>query len=97
MARPTLIRLSAITPKPTLHPIITSVAATVETVAALADADAAFAPSAPSLAVAEPSLLLLALASGGLGKAIGNADPFHTLGFRCGFVRGGEEAGIGSD
>jgi hypothetical protein len=59
---------------PALHPILTSTAATVGTGAALADADAGVTPGAPSLAVAEPSLLLLVLASGALGRAIGNAD-----------------------
>ena len=75
---------------PALHPIITSIAATVQT-------DASLTPGAPSLAVAEPSLLLLALPSDALGRVIGNADTFHALGYRCGFVFGGVEAGIGGD
>src|ERR1700755_625626 len=32
-----------------------------------------------------------------LEERIGNADTFHALGYRSGFVRGGVEAGIGSD
>ena len=69
---------------------MTSIAATVETVAGAAGADTAFAPGAPSLPVAEPSLLLLALASGTPGRAIGNADTSHP-GLRCGSVPGGVE------
>ena len=46
---------------PALHPIITSIAATVEAVATLADADAALAPGAPSLNLTHDDVLIMLL------------------------------------
>src|SRR5271166_2263565 len=82
---------------PAFHPVVAAIAAALETMSALAHTDASLAPGAPSLPVAEPPLLLLPLARRALGRPIGNAHTFHSLGFRCGFVLGGVEAGIGSD
>src|SRR6266508_1994203 len=59
-------------PDPALHAGFALVPATVEAVAAFDDADASLASGAPFLAVAEPALLLLALALGALGGAIGD-------------------------
>jgi hypothetical protein len=86
---PKLIRLSAITPRPTQR----------------------FIPSSPRyrrrlrpwrrlatlMPVAEPSLLLLAPAHSTLRGVVGDADPFHALGFRLSFVPGGVEAGVSGD
>ena len=82
---------------PALHSVLAAISAAVEAMAAFADADTAFAASAPSLPVAEPSLLLLAPALSTLRGVIGDADPFHALGFRRSFVLGRVEAAISGD
>src|SRR5215472_3396976 len=79
---------------PALHSIVARIAASVETMPTLADADAPLAPGAPSLAAAEPALLLLTLARGTLGRAIGNADTFDAFGVRGDLVLGGVEASV---
>jgi hypothetical protein len=68
-ARPMLIRLSAMTPKPTQRfmPSCPFVAAAVEAVASLQEADASFTAGAPLLGIAEPALLLEPLAICALG------------------------------
>ena len=68
-------------PDPALHAGIAFVAAAVEPVSPFDHADAPLASGPPFLAVAEPALLLLALALGALGGAIGNADAFDALAF----------------
>ena len=79
-------------PDPTVHSGVTLVSASVETVPPLGDADASLAAGPPLLAVAEPALPLLTLALGTLGRAVGNADPFYALGFRCCLVLGRVDA-----
>ena len=58
-------------PDPALDPVIALVSTAGEAVPAFDDADASLASGAPFLAVAEPALLLLALARGAFGGAIG--------------------------
>src|SRR5215510_1052190 len=84
-------------PDPALHSIVAGIAASVETMPTLADADAPLASGAPSLATAEPALLLLALAVGALGGAIGYANTFDASGVRRTLVLGGVEAGVSRD
>ena len=84
-------------PDPALHSIVAGIPASVETMPTLAYTDASLAPGAPSLAAAEPALLLLALAVGALGGAIGKADTFDASGVRRDLVFGGVEAGVGRE
>src|SRR5260370_13587988 len=81
-------------PDPTLHSGVALVSAAVETVPPLGDADASLAACPSLLAVAEPALPLLTLALGTLSRAVGNADAFYALGFRCCLVLGGVKRGI---
>src|ERR1700681_1092750 len=89
-ARPMLMRLSPITPKPTQRcmPRSPPVPAAVEPVAALQHADAAFTAGPPFLPVAEPGFLLFPLPFGALGVAIGNADALDSLFVRRLFIAG---------
>src|SRR5437867_2513385 len=82
---------------PALHSDKALVTAAVEPVAALDHADASLAAGAPLLTIAEPALLLLALAFGAFGRAIGNADPLDSFRFRCRLVLIGIERRIGRD
>ena len=66
-------------PDPTLHSGVALVAAAAKPVPPFDHADASLASGPPFLAVAEPTLLLLALALGAFGRAIGNADAFDAL------------------
>ena len=73
-------------PDPALDPVIALVSTAGEAVPAFDDADASLASGAPFLAVAEPALLLLALARGAFGGAIGDVDaldasPFAAVSF----------------
>ena len=79
---------------PALHSSISSVPAAGKPVPPLDHADASFASGPPLLAVAEPALLLLAFAFRAPGVAIGNADAFDALCFRCGLVFDGIECGV---
>src|SRR5271165_2588399 len=81
-------------PDPALHSGVAFVAAAVEAVSALGDADASLASGAPFLALAKPALLLLALARGALGGAIGNAHALDALGFGRPLVVSGIECGV---
>src|SRR6266480_8059217 len=91
-----LMRLSEITPNPTQRfiSIIAFVSAAAESVSPFDSADASLASGPPFLAVAEPALLLLTVALGAFCGAIGNADPFDPLGFRCRLVGSGVEGSI---
>ena len=84
-------------PDPALHSIVAGIPASVETMPTLAYTNAPLAPGAPSLAAAEPAFLLLTLAVGALGGAIGNADTFDASGVRRDLVFGGVEAGVGRE
>jgi hypothetical protein len=99
IVRPILMRLSAMTPRPTrrLNPSSPSISAPLETMSALAHADAPLTPGAPSLPVAEPPLLLLSLARGALAGAIGDADPLDAFGLRRSLVLAGIKSGISGD
>src|SRR6266436_10111530 len=81
-------------PDPTPHSIFALVSAAVEPVSPLDHADTSLASGPPFLAVAEPALLLLAFALGAFAGAIGNADAFDALRFRCGLVLGGVECSV---
>ena len=79
--------MSPITPSPTQsHAAVALVPAAVEPMAPLDHADAALRSRAPLLAVAEPAFLLLALALGALGGAVGHTHPLHALGLRSRLV-----------
>jgi hypothetical protein len=84
-------------PDPALYSSVALVAAAIQPVSSLDHADAALTTrSAISGRCGTNALLLLALTFRALGRAIGNADAFDTLRFRCCLVFGGVERGIRS-
>src|SRR5882757_8037646 len=94
-----LMRLSAITPSPTQRfipasPLYRQRSRPCRRLATL------MRPSHPVrhfLAIAEPALPLLTLELGTLCRAIGDANAFDALGFRCCLVLGGVECGVRRD
>ncbi len=93
--RPILMRLSAITPRRTMHACIAFIEAAAQSVASLEHADATFAADAPSLSFAKPALLLPLAARRALGSQIGNRDPCDSQLLRRLFVGSGEKSSVG--
>src|SRR6266480_2622805 len=102
--RPILMRLSAMTPRPTqrcmpasplaMHARVTFIETTAKSVASLKHADAPFATDAPFLSFAEPALLLTLSPRHTLGAEKRNGDLCNSQLLRRRFVGGREKSGV---
>src|SRR5688500_16011164 len=71
---------------PSLHPVLASIAAAVESMPPLEYTDPAFAASPPALRFLEPSGLIFYFALDATGASVRDGNPFHTLFLRGSFL-----------